>query len=48
MLMSQQRDKGEMLMSQQRDKGEIIDYQSNRHWKDFVTSLQDKGYFQVN
>lgn len=37
----------EMLLSQYK-KGEIIDYQSDLHWNHFVTSLQDKGYFQVS
>ena len=37
----------EILLSQQH-KGDTVDYQSDASWQHFVTSLKDKGYFQVN
>lgn len=36
-----------MLMSQCIN-GSSVNYQCDSHWNHFITSLQDKGYFQVN
>ena len=36
------------ILSSQQHKEDSVDYRSDASWQHFVTSLQDKGYFQVN